>query len=229
MKCSATLIVLACLIGWSPLVFAQEGFKEIFNGKDLSGWKGNPDLWSVEDGAITGRTSAENPIKFNTFLIWQQDKVSDFVLELDYKINGGNSGIQYRSKVLDEAGFVVGGYQADIDATMKYAGINYEEKGRGILAQRGQRTTIDDTGAKTVDSFGDAEQLGKKIHADEWNHYRVVAKGNKLSHYINDQLMSEVIDGETEKAATEGVLAFQVHVGPAMVIQFKNVRLKVTK
>lgn len=122
--------------------------KSIFNGKDLSGWKGNNELWSVEDGAITGRTTADKPLKFNTFLVWDEGTVGDFVLHLDYKIMGGNSGIQYRSKLLNADDFVVGGYQADIDATLKFAGINYEEKARGILAQRGQRVTITAGGEK---------------------------------------------------------------------------------
>lgn len=222
-----TIASLTCLTMLSGR--AQDDAKEIFNGKDLSGWKGNMELWSVEEGSIVGRTTEDKPLKFNTFLIWDEGTVADFELELDYKIIGGNSGIQYRSKIIKEEDFIVGGYQADIDATMKYAGINYEEKARGILAQRGTRVTIDAEGKKTTEQFGDAEKLGETIHKEEWNHYRVVAKGNKCSHYINDKLMSEVIDSETDKAAKEGVLAFQVHQGPPMVIYFKNIRLKQTK
>lgn len=211
----------------------QDAFKEIFNGKDLSGWKGNPELWSVEDEALTGRTSAENPIKFNTFLVWQEGKLGDFELELEYRLRagnadkpGGNSGIQYRSKVFDEENFIVGGYQADIDFGLRYSGINYEEKGRGILAERGQRVTISSSGDKQVESIGDAEQLGQKVLKEEWNRYRIIAKGNKLSHYINDTLMSETIDEQSDKAAKEGVLAFQIHVGPPMIVQFRKIRLK---
>ncbi|MFK7735613.1 MAG: DUF1080 domain-containing protein [Pirellulaceae bacterium] len=234
--------------------------KQIFNGKDLSGWKGNPELWSVEDGAITGTTTAEKPLKFNTFLVWEESLVGDFELNLDYRIGAeGNSGIQYRSTVFNESDFVVGGYQADIDATMKFAGINYEEKGRGILAQRGQRVTFAKDGEKTVETFGDKEALGDVIKKGEWNHYKIVAKGPTVSHYINDQLMSEVIDhqvGTAEarikkfakvsgsevsktmrakieeggakvgEASSEGVLAFQIHVGPPMKIEFKNIALK---
>jgi hypothetical protein len=233
MKITIGLVALAILTTSANFTNAQDGFKEIFNGKDLTGWKGNPKLWSVEDGAITGKTTAEDPLKFNTFLIWDQGEVSDFELELDYKLvpgdaqnPGGNSGIQYRSKVIKEDDFVVGGYQADIDLTLKFSGINYEEKGRGILAQRGQRVTIDKAGEKKAEDFGDAKELGNSIKGEQWNHYRIVAEGNTLSHYINDQLMSEVIDSQKDKAAESGVLAFQIHQGPPMVIQFKNVRLK---
>ena len=209
----------------SPLC-AQQTANEIFNGKDLTGWKGNTDLWSVEDGCITGKTTAEKPLKFNTFLIWDAGKVSNFELEFDYKIGKeGNSGIQYRSKVSNAEDFIVGGYQADIDASLQFAGINYEERGRGILAQRGQRVTIDKAGAKKEESIGDGKELGKAIKSEDWNHYKLVANGNKLSHMINGKLMSEVIDDQEGKAAAEGVLAFQIHQGPPMVIQFKNIKL----
>lgn len=217
-------LVLLCLVA-NPLR-AQQAAKEIFNGKDLTGWKGNKELWSVEDGCITGKTTAEKPLKFNTFLIWDAGKVSNFELEFDYKIGKeGNSGVQYRSKIVNEDDFIVGGYQADIDASLQYAGINYEERGRGILAQRGQRVTIDKAGAKKEESIGDGKELGKSIKSEDWNHYKLVANGNKLSHFINDKLMSEVIDDQEGKSASEGVLAFQIHQGPPMVIKFKNIKL----
>ncbi|MGN6135043.1 MAG: 3-keto-disaccharide hydrolase [Aureliella sp.] len=220
-----TLASLCLVAAGLSTCLAQDGVKDLFNGKDLSGWKGNTELWSVQDGAITGRTTDDKPLKFNTFLIWEGE-VGDFELDLDYRIQGGNSGIQYRSKVLNEKDFVVGGYQADIDATLKYAGINYEEKGRGILANRGKRVTIAADGSKQEETFAQDDDLKKVIKSDDWNHYRVVAKGNKLSHSINGTLMSETIDNQKEKAATKGVLALQIHVGPPMVVQFKNLRLK---
>lgn len=200
--------------------------KLIFNGTDLSGWRGRSDLWSVEDGAITGRTTDENKITQNTFLIWDGGKVGDFELTLKFKMQGGNSGIQYRSRVVDEDAFVVGGYQADIDDNLTYAGINYEEKGRGILALRGQRVTLKEGNAKEVESFGDAAEIGKVIKRGEWNDYKVVAVGNRLQHYINGTLTAEVIDQDEQKRMMEGILAFQVHVGPPMVVQFKDIQLK---
>jgi hypothetical protein len=229
----ASLLVVCSL---SAARAQESGFKEIFNGKDLAGWKGNEKLWSVEEGAITGRTTAEDPIEFNTFLVWQDGEVADFELQLEYRLQagdpnkpGGNSGIQYRSKLIDEAKFIVGGYQADIDLSLQYSGINYEERGRGILAQRGQRVTIISKDDKKIESIGSAEELGKKIKGGEWNKYRIVAKGNKLSHYINDTLMSEVIDEQADAAAKKGVLAFQIHQGPPMIIQFRKVMLKSEK
>lgn len=218
--------LLLVLLGLSTSSYGQEDFREIFNGEDLKGWAGNENLWSVEDGAITGKTTDEDPIPFNTFLIWEEQEVADFELELEYRIQGGNSGIQYRSKVLKEKDYVVGGYQADIDSTLKFAGINYEEKGRGILAQRGTQVTLKADGTKEVERFADATELGSKIKEEGWNRYRIVAKGDRLSHYINDELMSEVIDKHAEKSAAKGVLAFQVHRGPAMTIQFKKIRFR---
>lgn len=221
-----SIVFCAAILALSTFAIGQEA-KELFNGKDLTGWKGNPELWKVEDGCITGTTTAEKPLKFNTFLIWDAGKVANFELELDYKIGEkGNSGIQYRSKVINADDFIVGGYQADIDASMQFAGINYEEKGRGILAQRGQRVTISGSGEKKAENFGDATELGKAIKSSEWNHYKVVANGNKVSHYINDKLMSEVIDQQGDKAAKDGVLALQIHTGDPMKIQFKNLKLK---
>ena len=204
----------------------DDGFVSIFNGTDLSDWKGREDLWSVEEGAITGRTTAENKIDRNTFLIWQGGKPANFELRLKFKMDGGNSGVQYRSRVIDEEAFVVGGYQADIDASLVYAGINYEEQGRGILAHRGQKVVLKAGGAKEVTSFGDAAEIGKVIKAGEWNDYRIVANGNHLQHFINGTLTSEVIDEEEAKRANDGVIAFQLHVGPPMVVQFKDIQLK---
>jgi hypothetical protein len=220
--------LLLALAGSAPAA-DDDGFTPLFNGKDLTGWAGRTDLWGVKDGAITGTTTKENPLKQNTFLVWQGGKPGDFEVRFEYKIQGGNSGFQYRSKVTDEAAFVVGGYQADIDSKPVYTGINYEERGRGILAKRGEKVTVGSDGKKAVEAFADPAELQKKVKAGEWNDYRVVARGNSLKHTINGELMSEVIDNQADKAATSGVLAFQVHVGEPMVVQFKNVRIKEAK
>ena len=121
----------------------DDGFRSIFDGKTLDGWDGDKKRWTVVDGAITGSNTADDPLKSNTFLIWDE-KVSDFELQLKIKIVGGNTGIQYRSQRLPDDGYVIGGYQADFDAAGKWIGILYDEKGRGILAKRGQKVTIGD-------------------------------------------------------------------------------------
>jgi hypothetical protein len=198
----------------------------LYGGGDLTGWVGRTDLWSAENGEIVGRTTAENPIDGNTFLIWTGGKPSNFELTAQFKIEGGNSGIQYRSSVVDEEKFVVGGYQADIDFGNTYAGILYEEKGRGILAQRGEAVTIGSDGKKEAKRFAEASDLAKGIHPGQWNDFRVVANGNHLQHFINGTMTAEVIDHQSEKAATDGVIALQIHRGPPMVVRFKNIKIR---
>lgn len=201
----------------------------LYDGGDLSGWAGRLDLWSAENGEIVGRTTDEKPIDGNTFLVWRGNAPENFELTAQFKIEGGNSGIQYRSKVIDEDKFVVSGYQADIDFTNKFAGILYEEKGRGILAKRGEKVTIDEAGEKAASRFGDEAGLAAGIHPGQWNDFRVVANGNHLQHFINETLTAEVIDEQSEKAASDGVIALQIHQGPAMTVRFKNIKLRKLK
>lgn len=206
---------------------ADDGFKPIFDGKTLNGWDGDPQFWRVEDGAITGQTTAEKPTKGNTFIIWRQGDVDDFELTLEYRIINGNSGIQYRSFELPGQKWVIGGYQADFEAGDTFSGINYGEHFRGILAERGQKTVIgEDHKPKVVDQFGKGDELGKKIKKEDWNTYRVVAKGFHLTHEINGQLMSDVTDEDKAQRRRGGVLALQLHAGPPMKVQFRNIMLK---
>jgi hypothetical protein len=214
---------------------AIAGEKQIFNGKDLSGWEGNPKLWSVKDGAITGVTTndGETKIRHNTFLVWKDGKVGDFELTFQYKIVGGNSGVQYRSKeqAPGESGSKVSGYQADFEAGKTYSGILYEEGGRQILAKRGEKTKIatDVDGKKhkveVLGSVGDSNAIQAGIKSEDWNEYRIVANGNHLQHFINGKQTVDVTD-EHAGAAKEGILALQIHAGPAMTVQFKNLVLK---
>jgi hypothetical protein len=219
---------LLALLALASTAFAED--KNLFNGKDLTGWKGL-DFWSVEDGCITGRTTKEKPTKGNTFLVWQGGEVADFELTFKYKIVGGNSGVQYRSKVVDEKGSVVAGYQADFEAGKNYSGILYEEKGRGILAQRGQKTVIKEGAdakkpkVEVVGEVGKSAEIQAKIKAEDWNEYRIVAQGGHLQHFINGVQTVDVTD-ETAVGAKKGILALQLHAGPAMVVQFKDLILK---
>ncbi len=229
-----TLITLATLVAG----FAFAGEQNLFNGKDLSNWEGNEKLWSVQDGAITGKTGSEGDTKINhnTFLVWKGGNVSDFELTFKYRIEKGNSGVQYRSKLKNPgaSGPVVGGYQADFEAGATYSGILYEEQGRGILAQRGQQTkiTTDADGKKhkveVTGSVGDSKEIQASIKSEAWNDYKIVAKGNHLQHFINGKATADVTD-EHSGAAKEGILALQIHAGPAMVVQFKDLILKTDK
>jgi len=225
----AALAALMGLVLGGGALADDAAFVPIFDGTSLEGWEGKPEFWRVEDGAIVGQTTAENPTKGNTFLIWRAGEVDDFELELEYRINDkGNSGVQYRSR--DLGNFVVGGYQADFEGGTRFSGILYEEKGRGILCQRGQRIAIAADGTKTPgEPIGASPKLQEAIKRGEWNTYRIVAKGPKLQHLINGQLMSETVDEQEGKRAERGVLALQVHAGPPMKVEFKNIRLKRTK
>ena len=222
---------LLALLALASTAVAED--KNLFNGKDLTGWKGL-DFWSVEDGCITGRTTKEKPTKGNTFLVWQGGEVGDFEFTFKYKIVGGNSGVQYRSKVVDEKAFVVSGYQADFEAGKTYSGILYEEKGRGILAQRGQKTVIKDgekpgkAKVEVTGEVGKSAEIQAKIKAEDWNEYRIVAQGGNLQHFINGVQTVDVTD-QTAVGAKKGILALQLHAGPAMVVQFKDLVLKETK
>lgn len=230
------LALMSCfsLVPCYSLMAADEaGFKSLFNGKDLTGWDGDPKIWTVEEGLITGRTTAENPLKNNTFLIWRDGEVDDFVLKLSFKISGegnkANSGIQYRSK--DFGNWVVGGYQGDFEAGETYSGILYEEKlGRGILAERGTKVVVDAEGKKNVvETIGDSKELQKVIKQGDWNEYEIIAQGNHLVHKINGQVMIDVTDNDEAHRRMSGILALQCHVGPPMVVQFKDIRIQRTK
>ena len=212
--------------------FTLLGEQALFNGKDLEGWDGNPLHWSVEDGAIVGVNTKENPTKGNTFLIWKGGNLKNFDLTLECKIDSGNSGIQYRSfiKPGEHDGWRIGGYQADFESGDKYSGICYGEAFRGILCMRGDRTTLsrDQSGklVKSVEKIGETKKLGLSIKKKDWNTYRIVADGFRFEHYINGVKMCELIDNDEKERRADGLLAFQVHAGPPMKVYFRNIVLK---
>ena len=211
------------------LVYSE---KNLFDGKSLDGWDGNPAHWSVKDGAIVGENTKENPTKGNTFLIWKGGTLGDFDLSLECKIESGNSGIQYRSFVKSgkHDGWRIGGYQADFEAGEKFSGICYGEAFRGILSMRGDKTTlsVDAKGKlqKKIEKFGDTNEIGKAVKREQWNTYRITAKDFTFTHYINGVKTTELIDNDKKSRRASGLLAFQVHAGPPMKVYFKNIILK---
>jgi hypothetical protein len=236
------LIVFACGNGETaqeaaPAEIAENEFVSIFNGQDLSGWVGDERFWSVEDGAIIGETSEDNPSERNTFLIWEGGEPSDFELRFEYRFiivsdhEYGNSGIQIRSEQFtDEENpdliYRVRGYQPDFAISGWIPGILYEEVGRDILARRGQSVLIDANGESHSERFAEEDELGEyiNIHSD-WNDYHVYANGDTIRTYINSQLMHELVD-QSPEARHQGILAFQVHSGPPMRVEIRNVELK---
>ncbi|MFP6855399.1 MAG: DUF1080 domain-containing protein [Opitutales bacterium] len=213
-------------------VLAKDG-KNLFDGKTLAGWDGDPQFWKAVDGAIVGQTTKETPTKGNTFIIWKGGELKDFDLTLDFKIEGGNSGIQYRSFVKPgkHDGWRIGGYQADFEAGDRYSGICYSEgTGRGILSDRGFHTTVslNDKGKlqKNAKKFGDSKEIGKTVKKRDWNTYRITAKGFHFTHYINGVKTTELNDNDEKARLGKGLLALQLHAGPPMKVSFRNIELK---
>ncbi|MBN2473245.1 MAG: DUF1080 domain-containing protein [Pirellulales bacterium] len=201
----------------------EKGFVSMFNGKDLAGWEGKPGGWWVEDGAITSRSTPEKPCTKHHYLMWRGGKPGDFELRLSYRVVGGNSGIQFRSRELPD--WDTNGYQADLEAGPQWSGALFEHT-RGGVAMRGTRVVIDPDGTRHVTTFAESSQLQKKIKPDDWNRYVVLARGNKITLTINGVLMSQVVDNDKQHAARSGVLALQMHPGPPMTVQFRDLQIK---
>lgn len=199
----------------------------IFNGSNLDGWEGDNRFWKVENGAITGQTTAEAATESNTFLIWGQGEVDDFELTAEYKIESGNSGIQVRSFRLPDRNWGVGGYQADIEDGELRNGTLFGENFRGLLADRGQKNVIgDDHKPRVLGQTASEEALKNAVRKGDWNEYRIVAKGFTIQNYINGQLTAEVTDEDTQMKRRSGLLALQLVAGPPMKVQFRNIKLK---
>lgn len=246
------LVAIASVITAGP-VFADD-WRPLFDGKSIAGWDGNPSFWSAKDGVLFGQTTADNATEGNTFLIYTGDidsrtpaEFSNFELKAEFRITGHNSGIQYRSFKLPDAkcpggkndGWRVGGYQADIDVTKTHVGLNYGEKFRGILAPRGQKVTIIEEavietpkGRKgklvtEVETIGDKAELADKVNdAPEWNEYHIVANEWTMTQSINGVLMSELVDNDKKNRRDSGLIAIQLHQGPPMTIEVRNILIK---
>lgn len=223
-----------------------DGFVQIFDGKTLKGWEGDSVYWRVENGNLVGEITPSTLLKTNSFIVWQGGQPGDFELKGEFNITKtGNSGINYRSEKLADVPFALRGYQADIDGQNRYTGQNYEERGRTTLAYRGQITSINPqtgpstpesvrakvqknawTELKVTGSLGNTDSLKTKIKTEDWNEIHLIVKGNRLQHYVNGILMSDVIDNDAVNGKSKGLLGVQVHVGPPMKVQYRNLRLK---
>jgi hypothetical protein len=210
--------------------------KVLFNGTDLTGWSGDPRLWSVRDGVIHGETTPENVAKGNTFLIWQGGNVKDFELELSFRCNAtNNSGIQYRSKHITEGkvdnDWVVRGYQHEIRNQNKLpdvSGFIYDEGGkRGRICAAGEKAVWNKDGKKSLGTLVDQKAFEKLMKLDEWNNVKIIARGNHIQHYLNGTLTLDFTDNHPELALSEGVIALQLHAGKPMFAEYKDIRLTV--
>jgi Domain of Unknown Function (DUF1080) len=225
---------------------SEKGFKSIFDGKTLEGWEGDATYWRAENGVLIGEITPATVLKTNNFIIWKGGEPADFEFKCEVNITkSGNSGINYRSDRFPDVPFALRGYQADIDGNNRYTGQNYEERKRTTLAYRGQITTTNaQTGTfspeavrakvqknawtelKVIGSVGHSDSLKTKIKTEDWNEIHIVARGNRLLHYVNGILMSDVTENDTVNGMAKGLLGVQVHVGPPMKVQYRNMRLK---
>jgi hypothetical protein len=228
------IAIAALMLQAAPLLAQEEGYTSMFNGQDLTGWDGVHELWSVEGGSIVGKTTFDQPAKENTFLVWTNAQPGNFEMRCSFKIqpnsNDGfaNSGIQYRSKIVKPSYWVVAGYQADMEAGPSYTGMLYEEKGRGILVKRGDSEIVHADGNKEIlGMLGAPDEWEKLLHKGDWNEYLIVAKGNHIQQFVNGRQTIDLVDEQTDKAATSGVIALQLHAGKPMRVEFKNLRIKI--
>jgi hypothetical protein len=211
------------------------GMEKLFNGKDLTGWDGDPRLWSVKDGVIRGETTRDNPAKGNTFLVCKAAPAGDFDLRLSFRCTASNnSGVQYRSKHITEGklanAWVVRGYQAEIRNETdlpNVAGFIYDEGGkRGRMCLVGERVVWKDGKKNVTGQTCTPQEYKKAFHLDGWNDYVIVAKGNRIRQYLNALLTADFTDEEPQLALKSGIIALQLHAGNPMRAEFRDVRLK---
>jgi hypothetical protein len=219
----------------------ERGLVSIFNGKDLTGWDGDPRFWSVRDGILRGETTLEKAPEHNTFLIFRGQEPKDFMLKLKFRIWGeGNSGVQFRSR--DRGDWEVAGYQAEIANDRPDPGIGtgfvLDEHGRGgrdafgprgDIGRVGEFVVMDPAGKRSVIAkVGDAKALlAAGYYKNEgWNDYTITAQGNRIRTWVNGYQTLELIDNDLRKVA-QGIIALQIHRGKPMLVEFKDIRLQI--
>ncbi len=223
---SAFLSRLSLLL--SPfLLFPAFAQSPIFDGRTLNGWSGNPQSWRIEDGALTGEIPAGQRLAKNEFLYWQGE-VADFELTAEFRLSGdpsANSGIQFRAQ--KGADGHAAGYQADLDAGTTWLGRIYDEHGRKLLVERGDRVSISPDGRRWSEKFAEpADFLALPKPQGQWNTYRILARGPHIEIWINGTRVSVLDDHQTDAADYSGLLALQLHSGPGPVkVQFRNLQL----
>ncbi|GAA4950386.1 hypothetical protein GCM10023314_24630 [Algibacter agarivorans] len=224
---------------------SKNEFISIFNGKNFEGWEGDPTYWRVENGILTGEVTPQTILKRNSFIIYKKEQLENFELKLEYKItNSGNSGVNYRSELIETMPFALRGYQCDIDGKNKYTGQNYEEKKRTTLAYMGETVTIPEMPdsipkqnirknvkrncwqTRTITNTKLKSELISNIEPNDWNTIHLIVKDNTMQHYVNGTLFSELTDLDQANRSTKGYIGVQVHVGPPMQIQYRKIQLK---
>lgn len=222
----------------------KDGFVKIFDGETLEGWRGDSTYWRAENGKLIGEVTPSTLLENNTFIIWEGGEPGDYELKAEFRISAdGNSGINYRSTELDSVRFALKGYQADIDGQNRYTGQSYEERGRTTLAYRGEEVRINTpnnlseslrnnvnnnawTERDVIGSLGNPDSLATLIKKEDWNEIHLVLDDNRMKHYVNGVLMSDITDNDTVNRKPDGKIGLQVHVGPPMKVEYRNLRVK---
>ncbi len=229
MKLTALLLAVGWLFQAQTTLRAEAGFEPIFDGKTLAGWQGQDmSFWTIEDGAITGTISPEHAPKLNQYLIWQGGLLDDFELKVTFRMRSTNTpavngGFQFRSRRLPNGD--VGGYQVDNNYLQPWKARLYDEFGRHDLALQGERTVFDREGVKHTEKMA-LEPGADDFRLDEWHEYHLLAQGRHLALRVNGKLLADVTDNDDDSFEALGLLAMQLHTGPPMKVQFKDIQLK---
>jgi len=214
-------------------LWAEEASRSIalFNGRDLTGWEGAEGWWKVEDGAITSESTPDKPCRKANYLVWTGGQPGDFQLDCDFRISDlGNSGIHIRSERRPNHDMF--GYQVDMTGDGKLIGYIYHHQ-RGLVAERGQQVLISPLGERlatrggkrNTEPYPTAEELLTHYKPGEWNHYRILCRGTSIAVTLNGVSMCLIEDNDPKTAVTKGFIGLQMHPGPPMKIQFKNILL----
>ena len=206
---------------------AEHGFKPMFDGASLKQWKGGGGFWQAKDGILQAQSSLDKVCKQQCHLIWTGGQPGDFEMRCEFKLSPeANSGIQIRTR---DQEFGDSGYQADMNGGGNYVGYLYHPK-QHLVGERGAKVAIAADGKKGVEHFADAKELGDKVFKkDDWNEYAIIAKGPTVTLFVNGMKTCELTDDRPDMMPKRGFITLQMHPGPPMKIQFRNLRIKELK
>ncbi len=217
------LILLSMVPATADDKSTEQNERQLFNGRDLTGWQGAPGWWRVEDGVLIAESTVKNPCRKSNYLVWTEGQPADFQLDCEFRLSAdANSGIQIRSETRPE--FDTYGYQADMTGDGSLIGFIYHHK-RGLCAERGQQVTLTPDGKRQVTPLGNEAELLAHFKKGGWNHYRIVCRGPEITLTLNGVLMCRITDLDPATAAKSGIIALQMHAGPPMKAEFKNILL----
>ncbi|MBI2422657.1 MAG: DUF1080 domain-containing protein [Candidatus Hydrogenedentes bacterium] len=213
---------------------AEEGtgeWKSIFDGKSFDGWQAaDMSFWRIEDGALTAEITEAKPTARNHYLVYQGGKLANFELKVNHRIlsdHDVNGGFQFRSEIFNgDIPDDCRGYQVDNNTKTDWLVRLYDEFGRHTLAWRGERTVFQEDGTPQTSKIESA-QGPAKFKLEEWHEYHLICDGPKLTLKVNGALVAEAIDNDPKQQDFSGILAMQLHSGPPMKVQFKDIQLKV--